>query len=602
MARGEHVLASQQLRNKSTIAKDKLSDEEFDKLVIDTSCRLAEQQHQQFRKEDAAKHSDSSVRLTELGETTCADSTLPADLVARNQESPDVRVPGTPLESSGQPKRPMNAFMVWGQVIRRELHHRFSNVQNASLSKALGRVWRSLDADQKEPYIRRANVIKVNHKRDYPNYRYQPRRIQERRARANMLLNLSNKLAMDQAASQRTINLAACSDIHGGAQALAGSPVPQTVSSNQHSAGYHMMAPAERKPDAAVHELPEQNLDRHFDCSVHPSSNFAQSSYQSPSHMLQLNQMLNLNQPEPVKVSQPPGQHDSRPFCELRLIEYTRQPGHNSTQPLYDPRYVNQQQPQHHQQNTQQHHQHQHQPLPQQHLHHQHNLNRFDPQRFLADNRYEVQSGNPSSSLQTSHPRHQHQQQQQQQQPLQQNLNSCSSSPKSSSSNPSSNATVDTNTAANIELPAMPVSSLPCDGILSLSQHGQQQAYATQPQHLHQIAPDMNPTFSYQDIPTTSVGLGLNLAPHSQVNSLTPVTANLCSVTTSSTYFGQEQQLQPTLLPPMEITVDSDFEQHSWPKGSIQRLDQQFIRPSQSSKVQQQSQEVYDGNYGNYVT
>lgn len=82
--------------------------------------------------------------------------------------------------ANSQPKRPMNAFMVWGQAVRRELHHRFSNVQNALLSKALGRVWRSLDAVEKEPYIRKANVIKAAHKRDYPNYRYQPRRIQER--------------------------------------------------------------------------------------------------------------------------------------------------------------------------------------------------------------------------------------------------------------------------------------------------------------------------------------------------------------------------------------------------------------------------------------
>lgn len=33
------------------------------------------------------------------------------------------------------------------------------------------RTHRSLDHEEKEPYVRRANLIKAVHKRDYPNYR-----------------------------------------------------------------------------------------------------------------------------------------------------------------------------------------------------------------------------------------------------------------------------------------------------------------------------------------------------------------------------------------------------------------------------------------------
>lgn len=119
-----------QSSNKSIIAKDKLSDEEFDKLVIDTSHKFAE---------DSAKadsvdcyspdSSSSSLKLEQIqaphgGTCDSVDKTM------------------SEYNRLNQPKRPMNAFMVWSQAIRRELHHRFSNVQNATLSKALGRVWR----------------------------------------------------------------------------------------------------------------------------------------------------------------------------------------------------------------------------------------------------------------------------------------------------------------------------------------------------------------------------------------------------------------------------------------------------------------------------
>ncbi|CAF0866331.1 unnamed protein product [Rotaria sp. Silwood1] len=73
-------------------------------------------------------------------------------------------------------KRPMNAFMVWAQAARKNLTTNLSVVNNAQLSKTLGKLWKSLPQEQRRPFIEEAERIREQHKRDYPEYRYQPKR------------------------------------------------------------------------------------------------------------------------------------------------------------------------------------------------------------------------------------------------------------------------------------------------------------------------------------------------------------------------------------------------------------------------------------------
>lgn len=183
----QHLPRGVSRKRKFEIPKDELKDEDFDQIVVETSRLVT-----------------SSARMQQLNGTTSNYlEQMPSKSLGSNQSnrqssecSPEskwsqhtnesVLIGGSGArinQDANQPKRPMNAFMVWGQAIRRELHNKFSNVQNAVLSKALGRVWKRLDFSEKEPYITRANIIKSNHKRDYPNYRYQPRRIQEKQRR-----------------------------------------------------------------------------------------------------------------------------------------------------------------------------------------------------------------------------------------------------------------------------------------------------------------------------------------------------------------------------------------------------------------------------------
>ncbi|KAF9418979.1 hypothetical protein HW555_004306 [Spodoptera exigua] len=73
-------------------------------------------------------------------------------------------------------KRPMNAFMVFAQAMRRRLSERRPTLHNAELSKSLGTMWKGLSESEKLPFIREADKLRTQHKKEYPDYKYQPRR------------------------------------------------------------------------------------------------------------------------------------------------------------------------------------------------------------------------------------------------------------------------------------------------------------------------------------------------------------------------------------------------------------------------------------------
>lgn len=93
-----------------------------------------------------------------------------------NPESSTPYSDATGCKPSERIKRPMNAFMVWSQIERRRMTERDPGLHNAEISKRLGRLWKNLSDVLRQPYIVEADRLREFHSREYPDYKYKPRK------------------------------------------------------------------------------------------------------------------------------------------------------------------------------------------------------------------------------------------------------------------------------------------------------------------------------------------------------------------------------------------------------------------------------------------
>jgi len=73
-------------------------------------------------------------------------------------------------------KRPMNAFMVFSQLERRKIVQLAPDMHNAEISKYLGARWKRLSEIERRPFVDEAERLKMLHLREYPDYKYKPRK------------------------------------------------------------------------------------------------------------------------------------------------------------------------------------------------------------------------------------------------------------------------------------------------------------------------------------------------------------------------------------------------------------------------------------------
>lgn len=70
----------------------------------------------------------------------------------------------------------MNAFMVWSQIERRKICEQQPDMHNAEISKRLGRRWKTLNDEERQPFIDEAERLRQLHMQEYPDYKYRPRK------------------------------------------------------------------------------------------------------------------------------------------------------------------------------------------------------------------------------------------------------------------------------------------------------------------------------------------------------------------------------------------------------------------------------------------
>jgi len=89
--------------------------------------------------------------------------------------SPPTRSP--PSSSPDQRvKRPMNAFMVWSHVRRKQLARDNPKMHNSEISKHLGAEWKLMAEVDKRPFVNEAKRLHSVHRNEHPDYRHQRRR------------------------------------------------------------------------------------------------------------------------------------------------------------------------------------------------------------------------------------------------------------------------------------------------------------------------------------------------------------------------------------------------------------------------------------------
>eukprot|EP00741_Cyanophora_paradoxa_P008206 tig00000025_g7941.t1 len=90
------------------------------------------------------------------------------------KEEPDSPEAEGPSTSNGKtrPPRPQNAFILFSNDRRPELHKQYAHLANAEVSKILGYEWKNLPPAAKDKYVARAHAIKQKFQQEYPDYQY----------------------------------------------------------------------------------------------------------------------------------------------------------------------------------------------------------------------------------------------------------------------------------------------------------------------------------------------------------------------------------------------------------------------------------------------
>ncbi len=69
-------------------------------------------------------------------------------------------------------RRPMNAFMIYARIVRKAMAKHYPALSYRKLSKALGKIWKVLDYEEKKPFLQEAERLRLLHRKEHPDFQY----------------------------------------------------------------------------------------------------------------------------------------------------------------------------------------------------------------------------------------------------------------------------------------------------------------------------------------------------------------------------------------------------------------------------------------------
>ncbi|ORZ02505.1 hypothetical protein BCR43DRAFT_11448 [Syncephalastrum racemosum] len=88
------------------------------------------------------------------------------------QDTPQEKIP-----------RPMNCFMAFRLEKQSEILENCHGANHRDISKVIAKWWKEMSDEEKAPYRERARLASIEHKKRYPNYKYQPQKRELRSVR-----------------------------------------------------------------------------------------------------------------------------------------------------------------------------------------------------------------------------------------------------------------------------------------------------------------------------------------------------------------------------------------------------------------------------------